>query len=142
MKEMQAAGYRPTLHCLYRSPQMQADAKSRGASNAGPFQSGHQYYGAADIVDEKWYWFAQDEAPPGHDFWECLWDCVQLVSEKYDVRFKSRLPWDLAHVELESVDDFRTRIGKREPTRVELDQWFAQELPKVWKQYQASKAAS
>lgn len=142
MKEMQRAGYAPRSFILYRSPTQQARELADGDSKAQPYSSAHQYYCAMDIIDEKWAWFADDAAPDGTAFWDTLWDCVEIVSEKFGVEFSQRLDWDAAHVQLANWRTFRNQVGRREPTQPELDQWFAEVLPAVWKQYQRSLAAN
>lgn len=134
-KEMQRAGYAPATFCLYRSPEQQRREWLDGDSKARPYQSAHQYYAAADIICERWAWFGHADAPDGDPFWECLWDCVELVSEKFGVEFDPPLAWDRAHVELTGWEQFRSRVGERPPTREELDAWFAETLPRVWKQH-------
>ena len=140
-KEMQRAGFAPRTYCLYRSPERQKIERAEGDSKAGPFSSAHQYFGAEDIICEYWAWFASPKAPDGTAFWECLWDCVELVGEKYGVEFSKRLSWDAAHVQLADWRKFAAKVGKRKPTQGELDSWFAELLPDVWRQYQGSVAS-
>lgn len=140
-KEMQRAGYAPRIFILFRTPEQQAKEKADGDSRAGPFQSAHQYYCAADIICEKWAWFGHKDAPDGTEFWNTLWDCVELVSEKYKVKFSPRLSWDAAHVQLAEWKEFRSSIGSRKPFQHELDQYFAEVLPSVWKQHKLAKDA-
>lgn len=141
-KEMQRAGYNPKTFILYRSPLQQLEEFNEGDSRAKPYSSAHQYYAAVDIIDTRWAWFGHEDAPDGTAFWDTLWDCVALVSEKYKVEFAPRLSWDAAHVELKHWRTFRDQVGMREPSCHELDEYFARVLPAVWKQYQRSKAAS
>ena len=147
MKEMQRAGYPPKEFNLYRSPSQQDAYKAGGTSNASAFSSAHQFFCASDIIHEKYAWFAKPKngpkPPDGKHFWNCLWDCVEVVAERHDVQFKPRLSWDAAHVELAEWHSFRSWCGPNlhpddtelytKPTQEQLDQWFAIVLPKVWK---------
>lgn len=139
-KEMQRAGFAPRTYCLYRSPEQQAIERASGDSKAGPYSSAHQYYAGEDIICEYWAWFASPKAPNGDGFWDALWDCVELVSEKYGVKFSKRLSWDAAHVQIADWRSFARKVGKRKPTQDELDAWFAELLPEVWKQHQRAKS--
>lgn len=144
MKELQRAGYPPTEFNLYRSPEVQVQYRAKGTSKAGAYSSAHQYYGASDIIHEKWAWFAAKDAPDGTHFWNRLWDCVEVVGEKYQVEFRDRISWDPAHVELANWRDMREVVGRQEPNQTQLDWYFAVTLPAVWRQYQrlqAQKAA-
>lgn len=143
MKEMQRAGYPPREFNLYRSPRQQEEYKRRGTSRAGGYSSAHQYYGASDIIHERWAWFDPEQSgdvPDGAHFWNCIWDCVEIVGEKFNVQFSDRLKWDPAHVQLANWKDFREVVGRREPNQMQLDWYFQVTLPKVWKQHLASKA--
>lgn len=140
MKELQRAGYPPKEFQLYRPPELQRKYQIKGTSRAAPFQSAHQFYGASDIIHERWAWFAADEAPDGKHFWNRLWDCVELVSEKYDVEFSERLSWDPAHVQLANWREMREVVGHEEPNQMHLDWYFQVTLPKVWKQRLRSQA--
>ena len=141
MKQLQMAGYPPREFNLYRSPEKQMAAYNRRASRAKPYQSAHQYYGASDIIHERWAWFAAKEAPDGDPFWNALWDCVQVVAEKFDVKFDQRLTWDAAHVELVGWEEFREVVGQNEPNATQLQWWFERTLPRVWKQHQSAQKA-
>lgn len=141
MKEMQRAGYPPREFNLYRSPEEQKKMRSRRVSMVGPFDSAHQYYAASDIIHEKWAWFAADEAPDGQAFWDCLWDCVEVVGEKYRVEFAPRITWDPAHVQLKNWREFKEVVGEVEPTQKALDWYFQITLPRVWADYQKRQAA-
>lgn len=147
MKEMHRAGYPAVEHSLFRSPAAQLAAFQRQNSRAGPYNSAHQYWCAADVIHERWAWFAKKDhlgratgAPDGEAFWDRLWDCVGLVSEKYSVEFSKRLTWDPAHVELANWRDFKTIIGRKEPSQLQLNDFFFLTLPKVWKAHLASAA--
>ncbi len=140
MKEMQRAQYPVREFNLYRPPEKQIEMLRRGVSNAGPFESSHQYYCASDIIHEKWAWFAAKEAPDGDHFWDRLWDCAAVVSEKYKVQFSNRLSWDPAHIQMANWRNFKALVGEVEPTQEQLDKWFARTLPAVWKQHLRSKA--
>lgn len=140
MKELQRAGYPPKEFNLYRKPSTQALYRKRGTSKARPFSSAHQYYGASDIIHEKWAWFADPKAPDGRHFWDRLWDCVEVVSEKYQVEFSDRLSWDPAHVQLANWRDMKRVVGLQEPNQTQLDWYFAATLPTVWRQYQRQQA--
>lgn len=135
IKEMQRAGYPVKTFIHYRSPEQQQIEFNDGDSKARPYESAHQYYCASDLIHERWAWFASKKAPDGTQFWDTLWDCVQLVSERYDVEFSPRLSWDAAHVQLAYWKTFRYLVGRREPTQAELDAHFERVLPKVWKQH-------
>lgn len=138
-KEMQRAGYPVREFNLYRSPDEQAKMKARRVSKAGPFQSAHQYYAATDIIHERWAWFAADEAPPGETFWDRLWDCAEVVSEKFGVQFSDRLSWDPAHIQLANWREMKQVVGHEEPNQMQIDWYFQVTLPAVWKQHQRSK---
>lgn len=140
MKEMQRAGYPPREFNLYRAAHEQERLKAARVSNAGPFESAHQYYAATDIIHERWAWFADDEAPEGKPFWRCLWDCVEVVGEKYDVEFSPQLGWDLAHVQLANWREFKEVVGEAEPSPTALQWYFHRTLPRVWSEYQKRKA--
>jgi hypothetical protein len=139
MKELQRAGYPPREFNLYRPPAQQEIYRRRGNSKAKPFSSAHQFYAASDIIHEKWAWFAADEAPDGAQFWDRLWDCVEVVAEKYKVEFSERLSWDPAHVQLDNWREFREVVGHKEPNQRQLDWYFQITLPAVWRQHQRSK---
>jgi len=62
MKELQRAGYPSREFNLYRSAKDQERMYARRVSKARAFESAHQFYGASDIIHEKWAWFAADEA--------------------------------------------------------------------------------
>lgn len=140
IKEMQRAGYPAREFNLYRSPEKQDQMFTRGVSKARRFQSSHQYYGASDLIHEKWAWFDKSQAgvPDGRHFWDRLWDCVEVVGEKYKVEFSNRISWDPAHVQLENWRDFSEVVGAREPNQMQLDWYFQITLPAVWKQHQRS----
>lgn len=132
IKEMQRAGYPAKLFVLYRDPDQQEREYADGDSRARAYQSAHQYFGASDIIHERWAWFAAHAAPDGAQFWDTLWDCVEVVSERHGVEFEKRLSWDAAHIELADWKNFRLLVGRREPSQAQLDAWFARLLPKVW----------
>jgi len=142
IKEMQRAGYPAREFNLYRSPEEQDKAFARRVSRAKAFQSAHQYFAASDLIHEKWAWFAADEAPEGEQFWQRLWDCVEIVSEKFNVEFADQLVWDRAHIELASWREFREVVGHEVPNQTQLDWYFQITLPAVWKQHQRSKLAA
>jgi len=139
MKELQRAGYPAVEFNLYRAPDEQGYMLRRGVSKVGPFHSAHQFYGASDIIHQKWAWFAADDAPDGDQFWDRLWDCVEVVSEKFNVEFRDRISWDPAHVEMANWRDFREVVGHREPNQTQLDWYFQITLLVVWKQHQRAK---
>jgi len=136
---MQKAGYPPKTFQLYRTPDQQKHYQKLGHSNAGAFQSAHQYYAAEDIIHERYAWF--EKGPDGEPFWRCLWDCVEVVAEKYQVEFDPQLNWDRAHVELKGWEAFRDVVGYKEPNQTQLDWYFQITLPKVWRAYQRQKQA-
>lgn len=156
MKEMQRALYRPREFNLYRSPAEQQRKFDQGFSRALPLNGAHQFMGASDIIDERWAWFdpKQKGCPDGTRFWNTLWDCVEVVSEKYQVEFRKRISWDPAHVELANWRDFRSVIlpdweevrtkkhfgGYDGPNQEQLDWYFQITLPAVWRQHLRSKA--
>jgi hypothetical protein len=140
-KEMQRAGYPAREFNLYRPPEEQDRMFARRVSNARRFQSSHQYYAASDIIHERWAWFdkRQPGVPDGTQFWDRLWDCVEVVGEKYNVEFSERLSWDPAHVQLENWREFKTVVGEAEPNQTQLDWYFQITLPAVWKQHLRGK---
>lgn len=140
IKEMQRAGYPAREFNLYRSPEEQERKRRQRVSKVGPFESAHQYYGASDLIHEKWAWFADDEAPDGAMFWDRLWDCAFVVGEKYNVQWRDRISWDPAHIELANWREFREVVGREEPNQTQLDWYFQITLPAVWKQHLASAA--
>lgn len=143
MKEMQRAGYPPREFNLYRSPKDQEKQLAEGDSRAKAYFSAHQYYAASDIIHERWAWFdkrQKGKVPDGTHFWDRLWDCAAVVSEKYKVQFRKRISWDPAHIELSGWRDFREVVGYEKPNQMQLNWYFQHELPAVWKQHQASKA--
>lgn len=142
MKEMQRAGYPPREFNLYRPPRLQAKYKAQGNSFAKPYSSPHQYYAASDIIHEKWAWFdpSQKGVPDGKQFWNTLWDCAEVVAEKYNVEFKERMDWDPAHIQLTNWRDFREVVGHHEPNKKQLEWYFQITLPQVWKQHLRSVA--
>lgn len=143
MKELQRAGYPPREFNLYRSPGDQAKYLMKGTSQAKAYSSAHQYFAASDIIHEKWAWFdkrQKGDVPDGKHFWNRLWDCVEVVSEKYGVEFRERISWDPAHVELANWREFREVVGYEKPNKTQLDWYFQITLPAVWKQHQRSKA--
>lgn len=141
MKEMQRAGYPVREFNLYRPPAKQDKMFATGVSRARRFQSSHQYYGASDLIHEEWAWFhpSQVGVPDGRHFWNRIWDCVEVVGEKFNVEFSQRLSWDPAHVQLENWREFKEVVGEAEPNRTQLDWYFQVTLPAVWKQHQRSK---
>lgn len=134
-KEMQRVGYPAVIHCVYRAPEVQEKYRRTGTSKAGPFQSAHQYYAAADIIHERWAWFAAPDAPDGAGFWRALGDATHLVSEKFGVPFNKRLSWDLAHVELFNWREMKEIVGPQEPSKLALDWYFQVTLPSVWRRH-------
>lgn len=156
MKNMQMAGYPVREFNLYRSPFDQLLKYQQGYSKALPFSGAHQFYGASDLIHEKWAWFdpSQDGVPDGTKFWNTLWDCVEVVAEKHNVEFRDRISWDPAHIELANWRDFREVVlpnwadarktddfgGYEGPNQTQLDWYFQVTLPKEWRQYQRSKA--
>lgn len=142
MKELQRAGYPPREFNLYRPPRVQEEYRRKGTSKVGTFSSAHQFYGASDIIHEKWAWFdpaQKGDVPDGKHFWNRLWDCVEVVGEKYNVEFRDRISWDPAHVELENWREFREVVGRQEPNQTQLDWYFQITLPAVWKQHLRSQ---
>jgi hypothetical protein len=147
IKEMQRIGYPAREFCLYRPPGDQEQLKLKGRSKAAAFQSAHQFYGASDIIHEKWAWFAKERAdgtptgaPDGEQFWDHLWDCVQLVGQRQKVEFRPRISWDPAHVELANWRDFQEVVGRHKPTKMQLNFYFQWTLPAIWRQHTLSKA--
>lgn len=156
-KEMQRAGYPVREHELYRSPERQSQLLARGRSTAKPFSSAHQFFGASDLIHEKWAWFdpAIPDVPDGAQFWATLYDCIQVVSERYSIPLRwggdwngNGVPvlhdpkesfWDPAHFELCNWRDFREVVGPRPPSRIALEWYFQQTLPAVWKQHLRSQ---
>lgn len=142
MKELQRAGYPPREFNLYRSPEIQNALKRRGNSKARAYSSAHQFYAASDIIHERWAWFdkrQKGDVPEGKHFWERLWDCVEVVGEKYGVEFSDRIAWDPAHVQLANWREFREVVGLEKPNNTQLEWYFQVTLPAVWKQHQRSK---
>lgn len=140
MKEMQRAGYPVREFNLYRSAADQDAAYHRGASRARAFRSAHQFFSATDIIHERWAWFADPKAPDGSDFWNRLWDCAEVVSEKFKVKFDKRLSWDAAHIELTGWEQFRDVVGLTKPSQTALNWYFQVTLPDVWKQHLRAQA--
>lgn len=152
VKGMQQAGYPAKIHCCYRTPEEQQRALDRGASNARPFRSPHQFYEAVDIIHESFAWFHPDLRPPSTpkevwekqaaDFWETLAAVSRTVADRYGVRLElgHDWGWDSAHIELRDWRDFRRAIGMSVPTRVQLAARFSEVLPHQWKQFQKSKS--
>lgn len=141
IKEMQRAGYPAREFNLYRSPDEQEKMRDRRVSQVGPFGSAHQYYAASDIIHEKWAWGAAPGAPDLHQFWEHLWWCADVVSEKFQVEFSDRISWDPAHVQLANWKQFKEVCGRptEGPNQTQLDWYFQITLPAVWKQHQKAK---
>lgn len=145
MKEMQRAGYPVREFNLYRPPSEQAKYKATGTSRAGPYSSAHQFFGASDLIHERWAWFnpaQKGDVPDGTMFWDRLWDCVAVVSERFDVEFSKRLNWDPAHIELANWRSMREVVGHEEPNQTQLDWYFQVTLPAVWKQHQRAKLSA
>lgn len=143
MKEMQRAGYPVREFNLYRSPQEQNQKRKEGTSKAHGFSSAHQFFAASDIIHEKWAWFdkrQKGDVPDGDQFWDRLWDCAYVVSEKHKVKFRKRISWDPAHIELANWREFREVVGFEKPNRIQLEWYFQITLPSVWKQHQRSRA--
>jgi hypothetical protein len=138
-KMMQRVGYPTREFQLYRTPEQQRQYLKARTTKAPPWFSAHQYYGAADIIHEQWAWFAADQAPDGRRFWETLWDCVEVVAEKFDVEFSKRLEWDPAHIELANWRQMKEVVGESQANQMQLDWYFAVTLPKVWRQHQRQK---
>lgn len=140
--QMQRAGYPASEFNLFRSPAEQNRLFEKGRSKAQAFDSAHQFCAASDLIHEKYAWFAGDDAPPGDLFWDRLWDCAQVVSEKFRVEFEPRISWDPAHIELSNWRDFRAVVGRSEPKQIQLDWYFQITLPAVWRQHQNAKQSS
>lgn len=142
-KELARCGYPAREFQLYRSPDDQEKMRDRRVSQVGPYGSAHQYFAAADLIHERWAWFASDDAPDGEPFWDRLWDCVELVSEKYKVQFSDRISWDPAHVQLANWKEFKEVCGRppEGPNQTQLNWYFQVTLPGVWKQHLKSKSA-
>lgn len=142
IKEMQRAGYPAREFNLYRSPDDQDAMFARGVSKVRAFSSAHQFFGASDIIHEKWSWFdkSQQGVPDGQQFWDRLWDCAEVVGEKYKVKWRKRIVWDPAHIELQGWQEFREVIGTTLPTKTALEWYFMRTLPDVWKQHLRAKA--
>lgn len=142
MKELQRAGYPPREFNLYRSPEQQAKYLTGGTSRAKAYSSAHQYFAATDIIHDKWAWFdkSQKGVPDGTQFWDRLWDCAEVVSEKYKVKFSERLKWDPAHIQLDNWREFRDVVGFEKPNKTQLVWYFKLTLPRVCAQYERSEA--
>jgi len=142
MKELQRAGYPPREFNLYRSPELQMKAVREGRSRGTAFASAHQYFAASDIIHERWAWFdpaQKGDVPDGTQFWDRLWDCVEVVGEKYNVEFSDRILWDPAHVQLQNWREFREVVGREKPNQTQLDWYFQVTLPAVWKQHRRAQ---
>lgn len=136
MKELQRAGYPPREFQLFRDEDTQRKYYKRGTSKTK--YGAHQVYGAADIIHERWAWFDKrqpGDVPDGTAFWNTLWDCVEVVSEKYNVTFSERLSWDPAHVQLDNWKEMREVCRWETPTPLQLEWYFQVTLPAVWKQH-------
>lgn len=141
MKEMQRAGYPAREFNLYRSPDEQEKMRDRRVSQVGPFGSAHQYCAASDIIHETWAWGAAPGAPDLEQFWNHLWWCADVVSEKYKVQFSDRISWDPAHIQLANWKQFKEVCGRppEGPNQTQLDWYFQITLPAVWNQYQKGR---
>lgn len=118
----------------YRTPQRQAELMRLGRSKAGPWRSPHQYGLAVDVIHQFRGWDVPER------FWTDLAGVVKVVEGIYDVDLEHGHTWkfrDSAHVELKDFRTWRDRWGPRCPTQAELDECFAEVLPRVWKDYQA-----
>lgn len=126
---MYSSGYPANVVELYRSPERQEELVRQRprVTNAGPFQSAHQYSLAADIVHPTKGWDVSEA------YWEQLAACVRIVAEKYRVPLEHGHDWkfrDSAHVQLRDWRVFAGEIGGREPTRSELAAWTRRVLPR------------
>jgi hypothetical protein len=139
VKAMQDAGYPAMISECYRSPERQARIKAmgKGRTNAGPWQSPHQYLEAVDIIHPSKGWNVSQE------YWDTLATCARIVGDKYGVEFDGGFNWgwDYAHIELENWREFRDSIRARHrhtgeqtpPSAQELAARFEEVLPDVWK---------
>lgn len=126
---MNSSGYPATVVELYRSPERQEELvrKRPRVTNAGPFQSAHQYSLAADIIHPTKGWDVSEQ------YWEQLAAVVRIVAERYQVPLEHGHHWkfrDSAHVELRDWRVLASEIGGRVPTRVEMREWARRVLPR------------
>ena len=135
VRKMQDAGYPARTYDIFRHPDVQYLKKREKKSRAGPFQSPHQYYEAADIAHPTLAWSVSDE------YWDALAMAARAVASELNVTLELGYDWgwDKAHIELAEWRDVREQIGERVPTQSELDLRFEELLPNVWKQYKKSK---
>lgn len=144
VKRMGEAGWPSRIYYCYRDDQLQAELYAKGrtvdgdrVTNAPPFESAHQYFGACDVVHKTLYW----HAPP--EYWEMLAKVIKQVSREFKIELDHGHFWnrvDSAHFEIVGWRAFKKLVGKRKPTQSELDDWFALMLRKQWTQYKRSKA--
>ena len=117
----------------YRSPEKQQELFDRRpkVTNAGPWQSPHQFFEAVDIVHKSKYWNASPE------YWETLANVVRTVSREYNVDLNHGHHWnmvDSAHIELtKHGGTFKSATSATAviivPTTEELRERFFEILP-------------
>lgn len=135
VRQMQMAGRDAKISECFRSFEKQANYYAKGRTQPGnvitrarPGDSAHQYFLAVDIIHPSLGW----DVPS--DYWDTLASCVRIVAEKYNVELNHGHDWrwtDSAHIEIQDWRVYRDRIGLRRPTYDELQQWFAEVLPKA-----------
>ena len=134
VRGMQDAGYPCKIVEFWRSPERQAEllAKKPAVTKAGPWQSAHQYYCAADLVHPAKGWGVTEI------YWETLASVVRNVAEKFDVELDHGHYWrfrDSAHVQLEGWRGYKALIGERRPDSDDLVKLWEATLPEVWWRY-------
>lgn len=134
VKVMEDAGYPATIFECYRSPERQTELQGNDEwrTDAGAFNSAHQYFEAVDIVHPSLFWKASS------DYWEQLAIAVRIVADKFDVDLNHGHHWpkvDSAHIQLRDWRQFKAVVGISKPTPQQLADRFAQVLPRDWAQY-------
>lgn len=134
VKRMEDAGYPAKIFECYRTPARQEELQSKEdwRTDAGAYDSAHQYFEAVDIVHPSLFWNASS------DYWEQLAVCVRIVAEKYGVDLSHGHHWpkvDSAHIQLRNWREFKAVVGKAKPSPEQLALRFQSVLPAVWAQY-------
>lgn len=134
-RRMEQVGLPTKIAVGLRTADDQAKAKRDGFSNAGPWESPHQYYEACDFCHRYYGWKV------GDDYWRTLVHVVENVEADFDVKLTSGLRdwgWDSAHVQLADWKDFRAEVRLRQgpnqhPSEELLARRFKAVLPRHYK---------
>lgn len=138
IKAMEDAGYPAMIFESIRTPERQDQLRKDGKSNAGQWQSPHQYWEAVDIVHPSLYWSVSK------DYWMALRAAVEVVEAKFNVKLVQGgrdWGWDEAHVQLadwrkakRKHDERLLENGekRRPPNEAERAERFLLVLPQVW----------